>query len=133
MRVFLDTNVWLLASVFAGLFDALVTECSDNGWLVTSKLVQAEAHAVLVRKFPHLPRARELFGDNWREAELIAEVAEPAEDDDARLVAAAAAVGANVFVTGDRCVLGWKAAGAMQILSPRAAWIALFAPYLRGR
>jgi len=32
----------------------------------------------------------------------------------------------KVFVTGDRLVLGWVAQGAMQILSPRDAWMLLF-------
>ena len=124
MRVFLDTNAGLSATIFAGLCEALVTECSDNGWLLTSPRVQAEAHAVLLRKFPPLPRASGLFDDNWREAELIADVAEPAEDNDARLVAAAVAAGAPIFVTGDRRVLGRKAVAAMRIRSPREAWIA---------
>lgn len=131
MRVFLDTNVWLSATVFSGLCEALVTECSDNGWLVTSPLVRVEAHEVLARKFPHLPRAPALFDDIWREAELIADVPDPADDSDARLVAAALAAGAGFFVTGDKRVLGWKASGAMRIVTPREAWIALFAPHLR--
>jgi predicted nucleic acid-binding protein len=57
----------------------------------------------------------------------VADVAEPADDNDARLVSAALAAGANVFVTGDRRVLGWGAHRAMQILSPRDAWMLLFA------
>jgi hypothetical protein len=35
--------------------------------------------------------------------------------------------GAAVFVTGDRRVLGWGQLGDMQILSPRDAWMLLFA------
>ncbi len=131
MRVFLDTNVWLSATVFAGLCDALVTECSDRGWLVTSPLIRTEAHEVLARKFPHLPQAPALFDDNWREAERIEDVPDPAEDSDARLVAAAFAASAGFFVTGDKRVLGWKRAGTMRIVTPREAWIALFAPHLR--
>lgn len=132
MRVFLDTNVWLSATVFAGLCEALVTECSDNGWLVTSPLVRVEAHEVLARKFPHLPQALALFDDNWREVELIADVPNPADDNDARLVAAASLAGAAYFVTGDKRVLGWKQSGDLRIVTPREAWIALFAPHLRG-
>jgi len=132
VRVFLDTNVWLSATVFAGLCEALVTECSDNGWLVTSPLVRVEAHEVLARKFPHLPQALALFDDNWREVELIADVPNPADDNDARLVAAASLAGAAYFVTGDKRVLGWKQSGDLRIVTPREAWIALFAPHLRG-
>jgi predicted nucleic acid-binding protein len=131
VKVFLDTNVWLSATVFAGLCEALVTECADNGWLVSSPLVRVEAHAVLARKFPHLPQALALFDNNWREAELIADVPDPADDNDVRLVAAAAAAGAGFFVTGDRRVLGWKQRDAMRIVAPREAWIDLFAPHLR--
>ena len=63
----------------------------------------------------------------WSEAACVVDVAEPANDNDARLVKAALAAGAEVFVTCDRLVLGWVAQGAMQILSPRDAWILLFA------
>ncbi len=43
-----------------------------------------------------------------------------------RLVQAAQAAGAWVFLMGDRRVLGWGAQGDMQILSPRDAWMRLF-------
>jgi len=56
----------------------------------------------------------------------VVDVAEPADDNDARLVKAALAAGADVFVTGDRRVLGWGAQGAMRILSTRDAWMLLF-------
>jgi hypothetical protein len=35
--------------------------------------------------------------------------------------------GAEVFVTGDKRVLSWGREGNMQILSPRDAWMLLFA------
>lgn len=52
MKVFLDTNVWLSAVVFAGLCEALLAQCADNDWLVTTPLVREEAREVLERKFP---------------------------------------------------------------------------------
>jgi predicted nucleic acid-binding protein len=131
MKVFLDTNVWLSATIFAGLCEALVTECADRDWLVTCPLVRVEAHEVLTRKFPHLPQAPALFDASWGEAPLVADVADPAEDNDARLVAAAVAAGADLFVTGDKRVLGWKQSGALHIVTPREAWIKLFAPHLK--
>lgn len=126
MKVFLDTNVWLSATVFAGLCEAILTEAAQRSALLTTRLVQQEAHEVLQRKFPHLPQAKALFDAIWDEAECAPGVAEPADDNDARLVRAAQAAGATVFVTGDRRVLGRGMQGSMQILSPREAWMQLF-------
>jgi predicted nucleic acid-binding protein len=127
VKVFLDTNVWLSATVFAGLCEAILTESAQRAWLVTTRLVQQEAHEVLGRKFAHLPQAQVLFDAVWAEAACVPDVDEPADDNDARLVQAALNAGAAVFVTGDRRVLGWGARGSMQILSPRDAWMQLFA------
>jgi len=127
VKVFLDTNVWLSATVFAGLCEAILTESAQRAWLVTTRLVQQEAHEVLGRKFANLPQAQVLFDAVWAEAACVPDVDEPADDNDARLVQAALNAGAAVFVTGDRRVLGWGARGSMQILSPRDAWMQLFA------
>lgn len=125
MKVFLDTNVWLSATVFAGLCEAIVLECHQHHQLLSTRWVQQEAHAVLRRKFPHISHAPVLFDAIWSAAECVADVAEPAQDNDLRLVKAAQAAGAAVFVTGDRRVLGWGAQFGMQILSPRQAWLLL--------
>jgi predicted nucleic acid-binding protein len=117
MKVFLDTNVWLSATIFPGLCEELVQQCAERGWLLSSVLVQAEAHEVLVRKFPQVPQACALFDAAWQSSKLIADVTEPADDNDRRLVVAAAAAGTELFVTGDKRV---------QIVSPREAWGALF-------
>ena len=127
MKVFLDTNVWLSATVFAGLCEAILIEAAQRSALLTTRLVQQKAHEVLHRKFPHLPHAKALFDAIWAEAACVPDVDEPADDNDARLVRGAEAAGATVFVTGDRRVLGWGAQGSMQILSPRDAWMQLFA------
>lgn len=126
MKVFLDTNVWLSATVFSGLCEAILIECHQREWLLTTPLVQQEAHAVLLRKFPHVPRALTLFDTIWSVAASTPDVADPADDPDARLVRAAQAAGASVFITGDRRVLGWGRQGEMQLLSPRDAWAQLF-------
>lgn len=128
MKVFLDTNVWLSATVFAGLCEAILTESAQRGWLVTTRLVQQEAHEVLGRKFAHLSQAQVLFDAIWAEAACVPDVAEPADYNDARLVQAAQNAGASVFVTGDRRVLGWGVRGDVQILSPRNTWMQFFAP-----
>jgi predicted nucleic acid-binding protein len=127
VKVFLDTHVWLSATVFAGLCEAILTESAQRAWLVTTRLVQQEAQEVLGRKFAHLPQALVLFDAVWAEAAWVPDVDEPADDNDARLVQAAQNAGASVFVTGDRRVLGWGMRGGMQILSPRDAWLQLFA------
>ncbi len=126
MRVFLDTNVWLSATLFSGLCAELVAECADNDWLITSKLVQAEAHEVLIRKFPHRTDASRLFDAVWYEACCTDDVIEPSDDADARLVSAAASAGSDLFVTGDRRVLDWKTSNSMHIVTPRQAWLRLF-------
>lgn len=125
MKVFLGTNAWLSATVFAGLCAEILTESAQRNWLLTTRLVQAEAHEVLRRKFPHLPQSLALFDAIWTEAACASDVDEPADDNDVRLVRAAEAAGAAVFVTGDRRVLGWGAQGDMHILSSRDAWARL--------
>ena len=127
MKVFLDTNVWLSATVFAGLCEAILVECHQRDWLLTTALVQAEAHEVLVRKFPQLPHSQALFDAIWAEATCVPDLDEPADDNDLRLVRAASLAGAEVFVTGDKRVLTWGNQGLMKILSQRDAWMQLFA------
>jgi len=127
LKVFLDTNVWLSATVFAGLCEAILIECHQRDWLLTTKLVQSEAHEVLGRKFPHLPQSLALFDAIWSEATCVQDLDEPADDNDVRLVRAASLAGADVFVTGDKRVLTWGREGNTQILSPRDAWMLLFA------
>jgi predicted nucleic acid-binding protein len=128
-KVFFDTNVWLSAAVFPGLCAELLLALDAAGArLLTSALVQAEAHQVLQRKFRRHATALERFDALWACAARVADVAEPAGDPDARLVAAARAAGADAFVTGDQRVLGWDAPGdAMRIVSPRQAWQMLVA------
>jgi len=126
-KVFFDTNVWLSAAVFPGLCAELLLALDAAGHrLLTSLLVRAEAHQVLCRKFARHATALERFDALWACADCMADAAEPADDADARLVAAARAAGADLFVTGDQRVLGWDAAGdAVRIVTPRGAWAML--------
>lgn len=129
MRVFLDTNVWLSATLFPGLCAELLARCAEDVHeVLTTPLIRAEAVAVLAEKFPRRVEAAALFDINWSIAECVADVAEPADDNDVRLVAAAAAAGAELFVTGDIRVQGWLHTGSMRIMSPRQAWRSLFPP-----
>ena len=129
MKVFFDTNVWLSAIVFPGLCSELLLalDASDHT-LMTSLAIRAEAHAVLKRKFARHAAAIGRFDALWACATCIGDCAEPADDADARLVAAASTAGVELFVTGDQRVLGWAGRGAMRIVAPRAAWALLVAP-----
>jgi predicted nucleic acid-binding protein len=128
VKIFFDTNVLLSATIFPGLCDELLVQCMNSHTVLSSALVRAEGHAVLVRKFPRMTEAPAVFDSVWKEVALIDDAPEPGDDNDARLVAAAAAAGADLFVTGDRRVLEWHAAGTMRIVSPREAWTLLFPP-----
>jgi len=129
MKVFLDTNVWLSATIFSGLCEELVLVCAERGGLYSSLLIQIEAHDVLKRKFPKTLNACELFDASFQAAQLIADCDEPQDDNDRRLVAAASAAGMELFVTGDKRVLSWAESqdicGTLKIVSPRQAWTAL--------
>lgn len=131
MKVFLDTNVWLSAVVFPGLCAELLLELDARGhrWF-TSDLVRSEVHAVLRRKFRRHASAVERFDALWASAVRVPDVAEPEDDADARLVAAAGAAGVDLFVTGDQRVLGWGSQGGMLLLSPRQAWEQVVMPRL---
>ncbi len=129
MKVFLDTNVWLSATIFSGLCEELLLQCAERGGLYSSLLIQVEAHDVLKRKFPKTPNACDLFDASFQAAQLIGDCAEPQDDNDRRLVAAAVAAGMELFVTGDKRVLSWadkkEICGTLKIVSPRQAWTAL--------
>ena len=125
MKIFLDTNVWVSALMAPGLCEDLLFDSCKQGMAMSSPLVWEELAEVLRRKVkapePVVAAARVL----WLETIRVAEPSEPADDADARLVAAATAVGADLFVTGDKRVLLWRAAGTMRIVSPRDASIIL--------
>ncbi len=127
MKVFLDTNIWLSATVFSGLCEAILTESAQRNSLLTTRLVQREAHEVLTRKFPHMPHAKALFDAIWAEANCVSDVDEPKNDNDERLVRAALGAQADIFVTGDRRILDWGERGRMKILNPRGTWTQLYA------
>jgi predicted nucleic acid-binding protein len=129
VKVFFDTNVWVSAVVFPGLCAELLVATAESGhaWL-TTPLVRDEAHEVLRRKFARHAQALMRFDLLWARSIAVADVAEPADDADARLVAAAALAGAALFVTGDQRVIGWQGRGNLRIVSPREAWAAIMAP-----
>ena len=103
----------------------LLLVCAERVGLYSSLLIQLGAHEVLKRKFPKTSNACDLFGASFQAAQLIVDCAEPQDDNDRRLVAAAIAAGMDVFVTGDKRVLGWAleegTSGNLKIVSPRTS------------
>ena len=128
MKIFLDTNVWVSAFLAPGLCEELLFRCVNEGVALTSPLLWSELSAVLERKVAPSARAMQHAAFLRGLTATIADVPEPAADNDARLVAAAAAAGAQLFVTGDRRLIEWERSGAMRIVSPRQAWVILFQP-----
>ena len=60
---------------------------------------------------------------------MIVDCAEPVDDNDRCLVAAVIAADMDMFVTGDKKVLGWAleedTSGNLKIVPPRQAWTVL--------
>jgi predicted nucleic acid-binding protein len=128
LKVFFDTNVWVSAFAAAGLCENLVSECLREHSVLSSPLVGEELFRTLDNKLkldkPELKEIQELF----RFASLIKDASASQGDTDARLLIAAAAAGADLFVSGDKAVLKRQSVGAMRIVSPRDAWLILFGP-----
>lgn len=119
MRIFLDTNVWVSAFAARGLCESLLVECLERHEVLTSPLVWEEIRDVLNRKFAPAPQTwREIEG-LWRTANSVADAPAEFGDNDARLLKAAAAAGADVFVTGDRALLDLKSIEGVKIVPPR--------------
>ncbi len=131
MRVFLDTNVWFSAMATPGLCEALAKQLFEANEVLGSELVWAELSDLLVRKLRFSSEEIALAQAMFDEVELISDAPAPADDNDARLIATAVAAGADLFVTGDKRVLGWKQSETLRIATPREAWIILFAPHLQ--
>ncbi len=130
MKIFLDTNVWFSAVATPGLCEGLVKQLFEEHEVLGSALVWEELSGLLVRKLRFSSDELAIAQAMFEEAEQTPDVPDPADDNDARLVAAASTAGADLFVTGDKRVLEWKPSGTVRIVTPRAAWIILFAPHL---
>jgi predicted nucleic acid-binding protein len=125
VKLFLDTNIWVSALMAPGLCEELLFDSCKQGITMSSPLVWEELAEVLRRKVKAPETVVAAARILWLDTIRVAEPAEPADDADARLVAAATAAGADLFVTGDKRVLQWAAAGSIRIVSPRDALIIL--------
>jgi putative PIN family toxin of toxin-antitoxin system len=128
VRVLLDTNVLVAAVVARGLCAELLARViQGHRWLVTVA-IRRELERVLQEKFPdHQAAAASFLEVLDLETEVLPQPAPPADapevdPDDLPHLAAAAAGGAEVFVTGDGELLELEAFEGMPIRSPRAAW-----------
>lgn len=137
MKVFVDSNVWASALGTKGLCRDLVLlllQKQGAGQLVIciSDTVIEETQRVLRDKFRVSEEAQAAANDVL----LLCTVAAPGswqppsgfpDPDDAPLVAAALALGADWFVTGDKALLELGKVETLPMLSPRLAYA-----HLRG-
>lgn len=126
MRVFLDTNVWVSAFAARGACEELLLRVLEDGSALTSPLVLEELTEVLTRKVLPSPAAWQRIRSLWCSAESVEDAPAERQDNDSRLIAAAVAAGADLFVTGDKEVLAQRHSGNMRIVSPRDAWLILY-------
>jgi putative PIN family toxin of toxin-antitoxin system len=127
MRVFLDTNV--LASGFAtrGMCADVVREVISSHELLLSEDTLQELERALKVKFKVSTVVIDEILNMLRE---IAEMALPEpiteiairDSKDVPILSSAINGDANVFVTGDKEVLGLRKIGRLRILSPRDFW-----------
>lgn len=128
MKVFLDTNVWLSARFRPGLCAQLLDALLEAGLipLLDERVVeefQRIAAGKLKVEAALLSRTMDFF---HRYATVLPAATVPADNvpdpDDAWIVAAALAAGADWFVTGDRALLNLGFAKSTRFISPRTAY-----------
>lgn len=127
MKVFLDTNALASALATRGLCAELFESVLTGHELLTSRELLAELRRVLTAKL-RIPAGTAdafvtLVAANaislTTPAEFPAGIPDP---DDAPLIAAALAGGAECFVTGDKALLDLGSVAGMAVISPRRFW-----------
>lgn len=131
MKVFVDTNVWLAGLFRPGLCAELLESLIElDIEILLDQRVLAEFRRIARDKLrvdaEILAEAERFFRHH---AKLLSTASQAAPDipdaDDAWIVAAALAADADWFVTGDKPLQDLGSVGAMQIVSPRAAFLRL--------
>lgn len=127
MRVFLDANVIVAAVSSRGLCADVLRETLSRHVLIASEDLLGEVRKVLRDKFG-VPA--EIVNEVVAWLRESAHPAEPArtmdlplkDRADRGLVSAAIEARADLFVTGDREILGLERRGRTEIVSPREFW-----------
>lgn len=127
MRVFLDTNVIVSAVATRGLCADVLREALVRHELIISEALLREVENVLRGKIgvPH-GVVSDLI-DFLREGSFLAKPSPTADLPirslaDRALVSAAVNGKADLFVTGDRELLGLSVSGLLEIIAPRIFW-----------
>ena len=132
MRVFLDTNVLIAAFAARGLCADVFRLAATDHELLIGAPVLVETRRILETKLRMPPTARnQVLAVLRRFAQVPAAAAPIAlkinDAADEWVVACALAAAAEVFVTGDKAVLGLEHVQGMPIISPREFWIRMTA------
>jgi putative PIN family toxin of toxin-antitoxin system len=130
VKVFLDTNVLASSIATRGLCSELLESVIHDHELLTCQPVLSELERVLADKLrlpdPVVAGFLGLLKAEGRVVESRNRPAIPIKDtDDIPILACAIAVGADVFVTGDKELLGLVRIGNLPIVSPRQLWLQL--------
>ncbi len=136
MRLFLDSNVWVSAFATKGLCRELVElalglHSRENIVLIAGRHVAEEVARILHEKF-------KLSGEPISAALEVLALCESTPDEadwhpqgdfpdagDIAIIAAALAVKADLFVTGDKALVALGAVENLPILDPRTAYLRL--------
>jgi putative PIN family toxin of toxin-antitoxin system len=127
VKVFLDTNVLASALATRGLCAELFESVLTGHELLTSRELIAELRRILTTKLRIPADTADAFLTLIEAnattlptpAEFPAGIPDP---DDAPLIAAALAGGAECFVTGDKALLDLGSVGGVAVISPRRFW-----------
>jgi putative PIN family toxin of toxin-antitoxin system len=127
VKIVLDTNVLIAATVGRGLCVTVVDLCVKSHHLALSEFILQEFEQKLRKKF-HMPQLdAEAMVTTWRSSKQV-KIVIPApvppeacrDPDDCMILGTALAAAADCLVTGDRDLLVLKAIEGIDILSPRA-------------
>lgn len=130
MKVFFDTNVLVAAFASRGLCADVFRLAATDHELLIGAPVLVEMRRILETKL-HMPASarnevlqvlRRFVQAPAAKAPILLGINDP---DDEWIVACAIAASADVFVTGDKALLGLHRVQAMPIVSPREFWTRL--------
>ena len=127
MKVFLDTNVLASALATRGLCAELFESVLTGHDLLASSELLAELRRILITKllipadtaYAFISLIEANATSLTTPAEFPAGIPDP---DDAPLIAAALAGGAECFVTGDKALLDLDSVAGMPVITPRRFW-----------